>query len=173
MVDIYSRAAGIAQFNKLNKEFITVLGPVEDRALLNNEFYLYVDVLIDDTKETIVGTYDNFQIVPRDSLPRQVTEDELNLIARAKIVEKYPLEVQLSILGSVLEQLATTANIDCADLIEMNDYIAEVRRVNKLRKEFFASSPDYAYLSTEELNALFEKQMEGGIAQFVPTASTI
>lgn len=173
MVETFSRVESLAQFNKLNKEFITVLGAVEDKSLLNHDFYLYVDVLIDDSKETVIGTYDNFQIVSRESLPRQVLEDELNALARTKIVEKYPLEVQLSIIGQLLETLADAANVECVDLKDMNDYISEVRRVNKLRKEFFASNPEYQYLSTEAREALFAKQMEGGIAQFAPTASSL
>lgn len=173
MVESFSRVESVAQFNKLNKGFITALSGTTDKSLLNHDFYLYVDILFDESKETVVGTYDNFQIVRTDSLPRQVHEDELNTVARTKIVEKYPLELQLSIIGQLLETLADTANVDSTDLKDMNDYIAEVKRVNKLRKEFFAANTEYQYLSTGDREAIFAKQMEGGIAQFSPTASNL
>jgi len=156
----------LAQFNKLNKMFTTLLGVVEDPSLLNQELYLYKEVLIDTNQETIIGTYDNFEIVNYHDMPMEVTEESLNRLAREKILEVYPMEKQLSILGTLLEKIAETSNIECEELKEMNDFINEVKRVNNIRKEFYASNPDYKYYSKEEFDNFLTKTYEGGIQEY-------
>jgi len=48
----------------------------------------------------------------------------------------------------------------------MNDYISEIKRTNKIRKEFYANNPDYDYKSTEELDEMLEKKYEGSIQAY-------
>lgn len=167
---LYNREPVVIQFNKLNGVFTGAHARVPDKSILNHDLFLYHDGVMDVDKETVVGDYYNFKIVPLDSLPRRVTEDELNTLARAKILEAYPMEMQLSIIGQLLEKLADANAIECDDLKDMNDYISEVRRVNRLRKEFFAANPDYQYITTEELDDMINKQMEGGIQQYATVA---
>ena len=168
----FARTAGLAQFNKLNKVFITVLGAVDDISLLNHEHYLYREVMIDAQYEKVVGTYDDYQIVTIAEQPLEIFEEHLNALAREKIVLTYPLEKQLSIIGNLLEQLADAANIECEDLKDMNDFINEVRHANSLRKEFYESDSDYQYISTEQFEELYAKQLEGGIANYEPTVTS-
>jgi hypothetical protein len=160
------KVEALAQFNKLNGLFTMVLGKVDDITMLNHDYYTYKEISIDVDNETIIGTVDNFSIVSVHEQPLEITEDSLNLYAREKIIEKYPLEKQLSILGSVLEKLSDIAGIEAEDLREMNDFIAEVKRVNDLKKNFFAENPDYRYVSTEELEAAINKKYEGAINEY-------
>lgn len=160
------RQQALAQFNKINKKFITVLSIVEDISLLNHDFYEYKEIVIDLYNETVVGTYDNFEIININEQPLEITEDMLNELARDKIVKEYPIERQLTVLGTVLEKLADQADIEAEDLKAMNDYIAEIKRTNKIRKQFYANNPDYDYKSTEELDALIEEKYEGSIQAY-------
>lgn len=159
-----ARETALAQFNKLNKTFITVLQKPEDMSWLNQDLFLYREVEIDYVTETITGNYDSYSVVSIDDQPTQVTEDVLNLLARDKIVAKYPLESQLTILGQAIERLADAASVECEDLKEMNAYIEEIKRANQIRKDWFAANPDYQYLTTEQLDALMEEKYDGGIS---------
>jgi hypothetical protein len=156
----------LAQFNKVNGSFTMILGKVDDMSILNHDDYTYKEISIDVDNETIIGTVDNFSIVNIHEQPLEITEDSLNLYAREKIIEQYPLEKQLSIIGSILEKLSDAAGIESEDLKEMNEFIAEVKRVNNLKKQFFAENPDYRYVSTEELEAVINKKYEGAINEY-------
>lgn len=158
-----NRVPAYAQFNKLNKKFITVLGVVEDPSMLNHDMFLYKDIEIDLYNESVVGDYDNFSIVDNSVQPLEITEDSINELARERIVKKYPLEKQLSVIGELLERLADNAAIDATDIKEMNAYIGEIKRANAIRKQFYADNPDYVYWSTEELDAKLAEMFEGGI----------
>lgn len=158
-----NRVPAYAQFNKLNKKFITVLGTVEDPSMLNQDMFLYRDIEIDLYEETVVGDYDNFSIVANADQPLEITEDSINELARERIVKKYPLEKQLSIIGDLLVRLADASGIEATDAKEMTAYIDEIKRANAIRKQFYADNPDYVYWSTEELNAKLAEMFEGGI----------
>lgn len=161
-----NRIPALAQFNKLNGLFTMVLGKVDDLTMLNHEFYEYKEIEIDINNEEVVGTIDNFDIVNIHDQPLEVTEDSLNLYAREKIVEAYPLEKQLTILGQTLAKLTAAAGIEAEDLDQMNDFISEVRRVNGLKKQFYAENPDYRYVSTEDLEEIINKKYEGAIKEY-------
>ena len=161
-----NRVQALAQFNKLNGMFTTVLSMVEDVSMLNHDFYDYKEITIDLYNETVVGNIDNYKIVSIHEGPLEINEDMLNALARDKIVKEYPIENQLTILGNVLEKLADNAGIEAEDLKEMNDYISEIKRTNKIRKEFYANNPDYDYKSTEELDEMIEKKYEGSIQAY-------
>jgi len=168
-----NREDALAQFNKINKSFIMILGKPEDMSLLNHELYLYQEISIDRDKEKVLGNYDNFSIASIDDQPLEIIEDSLNFLAREKIVEKYPLERQLTIVGNLLERIADANLIECEELKEMNFYISEVKRVNGLRKEFYAANPEYTYISTEEFNAMLDEKYEGGIKEYEGKVSGI
>jgi len=160
-----NRQPALAQFNKLNNKFTTVLGMVEDQSLLNHDLYLYREIEIDFDNEDVDGTYDNYTIYNVYDNPL-ITEDSLNEMARVRITDEYPLEIQLSILGNVLEKVADANAIECEDLKEMNDFIAEARRVNKLRKQFYADNPEFRYMTTEEADAAINEKYEGAIQEY-------
>jgi hypothetical protein len=161
-----NKVEALAQFNKLNGLFTMVLGKVDDMSMLNHDFYIYKEIEIDVENEKVVGTVDNFKIVNVHNEPFEVTEDSLNLYAREKIVEVYPLERQLTILGKTLEKIADAAGIESDDLKEMNYFIDEVKRINSLKKQFYAENPDYRYISSEEFEEDLNKKYEGAIREY-------
>ena len=160
-----NRQSALAQFNKLNKKFTTVLGMVDDVSLLNHDLYLYREIEIDFDNENVRGDYDNYEIYDVNAMPL-MTEDALNTLARNRITDKYPLEDQLSILGSAIERLADNAGIEAEDLKEMNDFIAEVRRANGIRKEYFRNNPQIEYKTTEDIEAEIAEKYEGAIQEY-------
>jgi hypothetical protein len=161
-----NRTPMLAQFNRLNKIFITVLEKPEDILMLNQEFYLYREIDIDIDQEVVRGNFDNYQIVNVQDLPFIMNEDSLNMLARDKILTRYSIEDQLSIIGNLLERIADTVSVECKELKEMNDFISEVRRANAVRKDFYANHADYEYTSTEQINEMIEKKYEGGIQEY-------
>lgn len=169
MSDTLNRIEALAQFNKITKVYITVLQKVEV-SWLNNDFYLYREVTIDPVREKIIGTYDNFEIVSMNDQSLTITEDGLNALAREKILKKYSIETQLTIIERTLEKMASVMNIDYAELKEMNDYIEEIKRSNGIRKEFYANDIDYDYVSTEDMEQRLLLQHEGGIMDYEPKA---
>ena len=151
----------LAQFNKLNGEFVAVHSGVPDYNILNHKSYDYREVEIDLSNEDIVGTIDNFEIVNVNEGPVEITEDMVDELARNRITKAYPLERQLSIMGQMLEKLADQAGVDATDLKEMNDYITEAKRVNKIRKQFYMDNPDYVYKTNQEVEDKIERKFEG------------
>lgn len=158
----------LAQFNKMNKKFITIMTYLDSELYeeLNHEHYLYRTVEIDIETQDIKGDYDNFKVVSIADEPLEVKEFTLNALARDKIVRTYPLEKQIGILGSVIETVAKKLGVPCNDLIEMNDFVREILHENKLRKEFYISDPDYNFLTTEQEAEDMMAKHEGGILEF-------
>lgn len=171
MSETINRIEALAQFNKISKVFITVLQKVEDISWLNNDFYLYKEIMIDIDREKVIGTYDDFEIVSIESQPLLITEDGLNALARAKILQKYPIETQLTIIEKTLERIAASSGVDHSELREMNAYIDEIKRSNRLRKDFYSSDSDYEYTSTEKMQEKLMLQHEGGIMEYEPKAT--
>lgn len=162
-----NRTIALAQFNKINGKFTTILSMVDDISLLNHDFYNYKQIQIDLYNETVVGDYDNFEIVNLNEGNLEINEDMLNELARDKIVKEYPIERQLTILGKTLEKIADSASVtDIEDIKEMNDYIDEIKRVNRVRKEFYKNNPDYEYKTTEELDQIISEKYEGSIQAY-------
>jgi hypothetical protein len=161
-----NKVKALAQFNKLNGMFTMVLGKVDNMSMLNYEFYTYKEIEIDIYNEKVVGTVDDFKIVNIHNEPFEITEDSLNLYAREKIVEVYPIERQLTILGKTLEKLVGVAGIESEDLKEMNYFIDEVKRINGLKKEFYEGNPDYRYVSSDEFEEIMNKKYEGAIKEY-------
>lgn len=158
-----NRVGRLLQFNKSNGEFITTLEQVPSD-WLNHELYHYTDVInIDEENEVVVGTWDNFEIVAKSEQPFEISEDALNQLARERITREYPIESQLNIIGGVLERVAEANGVDCEELKAMNDMVSEIRRTNALRKEFFASNPEYTYVSSSDAKSVLEKKYAGVI----------
>lgn len=162
---IMNRQPALAQFNKLNKKFTTVLSMVDDISMLNHDLYLYHEIEIDFDQEDVRGTYDNFEVYDINATPL-MTEDALNALARNRIIDRYPLESQLSILGSTIERLADNAGLEAEDLKEMNDFITEVRRANGIRKEYFRNNSQVQYKSTEDIDREIAEKYEGAIQEY-------
>lgn len=163
---LFERASGtqrvLVQFNKVNGTIITHMGWI-DPETLNNDYYLYEEVELDPSTETVVGSYGNLQVVKIAEQPLTITEVGLNALAAAKITKEYTVEDQLNIMARLLQKLAETNGVEHEELAEMIDYIDEVRQANALRKESYAASADYNYISDEQAQATVEQQLEGGL----------
>lgn len=157
-----------AQFNKYNKLFITILQwlPEEYYRLLNHDQYLYKEVELDEETETIKGDYDDFRVVKIADQPLPVYERTLNDLARQKIEKQFSMPKQLSIICEQLTKLSESEGIDASDVKEMLSYINEVKKENRLRKEFYAEDPDYDYWTEEEEDEYQAKQEDGGIIEY-------
>lgn len=153
----------IAQFNKLNKKFITLLGYIPDISLLNHENYLYREVLIDPENEALIGNYDEFSIELIAEQPQEIYEHHMDSLAKEKIVSRYPIEKQLNVIAESLEKLLKASGDNSTELTEMRDYINEVRRVNEARKKYFEESEEFDYISDEKLDREINEKYIGGI----------
>ena len=156
----------VAQFNKMNKEFITLIGGVKDISGLNHDHYLYSFVTIDEESEKIVGNYDNFEVKKLVDMPSEITEQEMDMLAHEKIVGKYPIAKQLNVLSRTLEALADRMGVNNDELKEMNAFIDEVRRVNSVRKQYFSEADNFEYISDEDLDNRISKKYAGGISGY-------
>lgn len=158
-----NRQPALAQFNKLNGAFIMVLGMPDDISMLNHDFYKYVEIEIDFPEETVVGNYDNFSIVSVHDVPALLIEDDVNEVARQKILNSYPVEKQLTIISKAVEIISEALSIDVPEIVEMNAFIDEIKRSNSIRKEFYSNSPDFDYKTSEEFDEMTQRIYEGGI----------
>lgn len=170
MINNTNKTEALAQFNKITKVFTTILQKV-DTSWLNNDLYLYKEILIDRDREIVVGIYDDFKIVSLEDQPMPISEDGLNALAKEKILKKYSIESQLTVIEKTLEKIAIATGIDFSELKEMNDYIAEIKRTNRLRKEFYSANTDYKYTSSEDFEKILTLQHEGGILDYEPRAT--
>lgn len=156
----------IAQFNKLTREFITFIGVIDSK-YLNCKNYIYTDVIeVDEENEVLTGNADNWEIKSISEMPFEIKESDLNTLARERIIKTYPIENQLTIIGQTLEKVAEKVGVDCEELKALNDFVEEIRRVNKLRKKFYEESSDYNYISTEDFETQIERKYRGAIDEF-------
>jgi hypothetical protein len=167
LAEAYSLPEGkskvLLQFNKITGALVGILSWVEPETL-NTVFFDYVTVEeFDFENDEVVGNYPDFKVVDRRTLPSVMYEESLDAIARDKITKKYPVIQQVNVLGTAILKLSEALGIDQEELIEMRDYIDEVKRVNAVQKAFYQESPDYEYVSIEDQEAREADQMEGGL----------
>jgi hypothetical protein len=165
----------LLQFNKISGAFTSVIGWV-DPATLNNDYFVYVEHEAFDFRNSEVrGTYPDFTVVERSQAEQVVYESQLNLAAQQKITKRYPVINQVNAIGNAIEQLGRVVqgmlgdkpDVQLAQVLatldEMNDYVTEVKTANNLRKEYYAGSSDYIYVSLAEETAVQDAQLEGGL----------
>ncbi|MNU53510.1 hypothetical protein D3C71_425430 [compost metagenome] len=165
----------LLQFNKISGAFTAVFGWV-DPTTLNNDFFVYVEhEAFDFQNHEVRGTYPDFTVVERSQVELTVYESQLDLAAQQKITKQYPVINQVNAIGNAIEHLGRVVQNLLGDnpdpqltaallaLDEMNDYIVEVKTANNLRKEFYAGSSDYIYITLADEAAAEEAQLEGGL----------
>lgn len=165
----------LLQFNKISGAHTAVLGWVEP-ATLNNEYYIYVvHENFDFQEDEVRGNYPDYEVVRRVDAPLMMFEAQLDLSAQQKITKRYPVINQLNNVGNAIVEIGRVVQSILGDhpdlalvdalvvLDEMNDYITEVKQANKLRKEHYAASPEFVYVSLEQEYADQEAQLEGGL----------
>lgn len=158
------------QFNKTSGVFVTTISGITSDSILNKEFYNYIEVEMDVNKQTVEGTYDDFKIIDKDSLPTRVYESHLNKLCHEKIIKEYPLVKQIDVMRSVLEEMITASGSTTdftTEFDEMNSYIDEIKRRNKVIKESYKNSKGHQYISIAQQTEEYEKKLEGGIHEAI------
>lgn len=152
----------LAKFNAYSGVFLTCMGVV-DLAYLNTDNYTYVEVEIDPITQTIIGTDSSFTIVDKASTKTKIYESHVNELCKTKIYKRFQLEVQLDILRNVLAVIAEKVGVEDESLLDMNDYIDNVKRANKVLKQSYIDNPDFEFITIEQEAVEQESQLDGGL----------
>lgn len=153
------------QFNKISGAYISFMTKCPEE-YLEKEHYNWVSETFDIDSDTVIGTFKKYQIKSIKDLPVPVREVDLNNQCKAKINKRFQPEVQLDILRNVITELASKAKLkgDVADkLDDMNSYIDEIKRRNKVLKESYKNGKSFKYVSIEDEIAEEDARMEGGL----------
>lgn len=167
------KARALLQFNKITGAFVSALSYV-DPLTLNNEYFHYADQEFDFHNDAVVGEYPDYKVVDKLTLKPTIYEAQMDLMVQDKITKVYPVIKQVNVIAHAVNALAQAvvrlqpdADPELLDamhqLNEMRDYINEIKQTNDLRKEFYATSSDFDYQTIEDLEQVFERQLEGGL----------
>lgn len=163
----------LLQFNKLSGAFTTAISYV-DPATLNNDHYVYVEAEYDFENDLVEGKYPDFKIIHRFEAKPKILERELEEALRQKITKRYPVIKQVNTLSHAITAVAEVVQRQLAEpdeklaeaveaLLEMRDYIAEVRQAHDNRVAFYQQTDEVEFISNEDLDKVFEEQLEGGL----------
>ena len=133
---------------------------------INDKYFKFREIEIDETKQKFVGDYDTGQVVDIDSAPVDVTESQLNGACGAAIENVYPAHKQLNAIAGVIKLLITEHKLQGDEVDQFNkvfDFIAGRRTMNEKFKNAYMNGPDWNYISTEQEMENFNKVVEGGI----------
>ncbi|MBE0438305.1 MAG: hypothetical protein IBX57_00865 [Gammaproteobacteria bacterium] len=165
-IDDLGQGTYLAQFNKANGVFTTIIDDVEDLELLNHDLFYYKRVVINPSTQVVLGNYVNFNVVNIQDLPTSITEEQVDVLAREKIVSVYPIEKQLNILSGAIISLSEKLGVEIPEIKEMQSFIEEVLRINKIRKMSYMDNPDYDYKTEDDVRLEFYLKHEGGILEY-------
>ena len=156
----------LAQFNAASGAFVTCLSdiPLE---YLNTTHFKYAKVEIDLALEKVVGVYDNFKVVKIADEPTEVYESMVNELCKQKIFKRFAVEVQLDILRNAIAKVLEAAGIEDEALADMNDYIDEVKRANKVIKQSYIDNPDFKFITIKEAQEIEEQRLDGGLHEIM------
>ena len=153
------------QFNKTSGAYVNAFQYVPSE-ILNHKYFTYAEAEMDLTTQVVIGSVKSWKIYNINELPKKIYEAQLNFICRDKITKEYGLEKQVGILTKVILELVKKAKItgeSIDELNEMNSYIEEIRRRNKVLKNSYVSNKSYRYISIEEQNKIEEEMYDGGL----------
>lgn len=162
----------LAQFNSTSGAYVNCIGvlPLE---YLNTEHYTYVEVEIDINTQRIEGVLDSFKIVDIATAKTKVYETQVNNLCKEKIYKRFQLEVQLDILRNVIAELCEKVGHENEALLDMNDYIDDVKRANKVLKQSYISNPDFEFITVEQERAETEAKLDGGLHELMGPANIV
>lgn len=162
----------LAVFNRYSKVFINVIGmsPIE---YLNTDNYTYVEVVIDVETQRIEGTSDSFKVVDIASSATKIYETQVNNLCKEKIYKRFQLEVQLDIIRMAVAELCEKAGVENEALLDMNDYIDDVKAANKKIKAAYIANPDFEFITIEQEQAEHEAKLDGGLHEAMGPANLI
>jgi hypothetical protein len=157
------RVKAILCFNKANGKWINTIGWVDPETLSGKEYMVFVEDEFDMVNDRVMGEYPHYTIVDRNEGPQPFYEAQLDAAMSQKITKLYPVVQQVNILGRALQLIAEKTGVELPELAEMLSYIDLCKDVNANSKEFYRESPDYVYISNEQLAAEENARYEGGL----------
>lgn len=159
----------LAQFNRVSGAPVSLISWVDPKAL-NNDDYIYVECYGSPFNDRIVGTVDKFEIKSEEEMDFLVTEGYLDEAAIDRITKKYPLVRQVNNIRKLMLKLCEVIGDESLleseefqEMFEMDDYIKEVLRVNKAKKQYYEETEGFEYVSNERMEQEFDATLEGGV----------
>lgn len=177
LVDILGKASKggeekqrmLAQFNRVSGAPVSLISWM-DSTTLNNDDYIYVECYGSPFSDRIVGTVDNFEIKSEEEMDFLVTEGYLDEAAIDRITKKYPLVRQVNNIRKLMMKMcefigdeSLLESEEFQEMFEMDDYIKEVLRVNKAKKQYYEETEGFEYVSNERMEREFDATLEGGV----------
>lgn len=150
-------------FNKLNGMFLHASSLVNLDEVNNQEYTTIINADFDLMNDVVIGEYPNHVIMDRSEVKPTYYEAQADTAMATKITKQYPVVEQVNILGRAIVALAEKGGIDLPELTEMLEYIKLCRGINANTKEFHRDSPDFIYVSNEELAEIDAARTEGGL----------
>jgi|SRR5579872_100688 len=166
------KQAMLAKFNAYSGAFITCQGvvPLE---YLNTKNFTFIEIQIDPVTQKVVGTKDSFTIVDIATSKTKIYETQVNTLCREKIYKRFHLEVQLDIIRQAVAELLQKVGLEDEALFDMNDYIDDVKRANKVLKQSYISNPDFEFITIEAEQAEQDAQLDGGLHELMGPANLV
>lgn len=162
----------LAVFNRYSKAYFNVIG-IASPEYLNTENFVYIEVDMDIKTQRIEGTADSFKIVDIATAATKIYETQVNNLCKDKIYKRFQLEVQLDIIRKAVAQLCESAGIVNDELIDMNDYIDDVKAANKTIKAAYIANPDFQFITIEQEQAEHEAKLDGGLHELIGPSNLV
>lgn len=141
---------------------------IED--LIDTTYCKYKKVKMIPLLQTWEGDYNKGKIINVEDKIASIDEYTLNSLAKNKIGRKYKPHHQLNILAKCIVKIGDKLGIDSKEFDELNDmleYIEQILANNRRIKESYKNSPEYEYLTKEDINVKMSKALDGGLASVV------
>jgi hypothetical protein len=162
----------LAVFNAVSGAYVNCIGLVP-LSVLNTDNYTYVEVEIDINTQRIEGVLSNFKVVDIATSATKIYETQVNNLCKDKIYKRFQLEVQLDILRTAVAELCEKAGVVNEALLDMNDYIDDVKAANKKIKAAYIANPDFQFITIEEEQAEHEAKLDGGLHELLGPANLV
>jgi hypothetical protein len=157
------RIRALLMFNKVNGAFIAAINYNDPATLGGHDHIEYVEDQFDMLNDKVVGKYPDYIVQNKNEGPQPYYEQQADTAMATKITKKYPVVEQVNVVGRALTILAEKAGVELPELQEMLSYINLCKEVNASTKEFYRDSPDFIYISNEELADRENEKYEGGL----------
>jgi hypothetical protein len=162
----------LAVFNRYSKAYFNTIG-IAQPEYLNTDNFIYIEVEIDIKTQRIEGTADSFKIVDIATSATKIYETQVNNLCKSKIYKRFQLEVQLDILRKAVAQLCEAAGIVNEELLDMNEYIDDVKAANKTIKAAYIANPDFQFITIAQEQAEHEAKLDGGLHEAMGPANLV
>lgn len=117
------------------------------------------NVILDNEKETWVGTFTEGQVMLKDDVLPMILETSLNKKCSDNICSAYPIKQQIRIISEQLDHISDSFTDDYRD---MRTYIRETLSINKNYKNAIRNSPRFEYETSRESLNKYNKSFKGG-----------